>query len=173
MINTTNVLIFFLIADDTCLLGANAGDNGGIMMTVVLQCTVLNEVPQPIPLPTLMWFRDGVLAASASFGSDFEVDMAFLIQFPILFAGVFDIPILLFLSNGSLVFSTIFTNITNATLGNLPVDTTPAQARAMLFDILLANWTCAANNTLGLSTVEHQIRMCGKYRLHTEVQVSM
>ena len=48
------------------------------MVTVVLQCTVLNEVPRPIPLPTLMWFRDGVEAASALFGGDFVMDMALL-----------------------------------------------------------------------------------------------
>ena len=139
------------------------------MVTVVLQCTILNKVPRPIPLPTLMWFRDGVLAASASFGSDFGVDVVFLRQFPILFAGVFDIPILLFSSNGSLVFTTVFTNIINATLGNLFVDTTPAQARAILFDILLANWMCVANNTLGLSTVEHHISMCSKLPQHNEM----
>ena len=66
------------------------------------------------------------------------------------------------LTDGDLVFTTEFTNITNPIMGGLAPDITFSEARAMLFDILLANWTCVANNTLGLSSVSNFFRMCGK-----------
>ena len=131
-------------------------------MTTLLSCTVSNEVPRPVPQPTITWLRNGVPAASALFGGVFDVDMSFLVRFPILNPGVFSFPIFHVLFTGELLFSTEFTNITNPMLGNLPESTTRRQARAMLFDILLANWTCMASNSLGTSSVEHHIGMCGK-----------
>ena len=93
--------------------------------------------------------------------------MNFLMQFPILSAGVFGlhgnpIPVFLILPSGQLVFITKFNNITDPILGNLAPDTTLHQARAMFLDILFANWTCVANNSLGSSAVEHHIEACGK-----------
>ena len=161
----------FSIVDDTCFLGTNAalpGDDSSIMVTVQLKCTVINEVPRPIPPPTLRWFRNGVKAAHATFGEAFSVDTNFLMKFPILTTGVFGlingsiISTFQVLASGELLFNTLFDNIMNAVLGNLSESTTPAQARAMLFDILLGNWTCVANNSLGTSAVEHHIGICGK-----------
>ena len=137
-------------------------------MTTRLSCTVSNEVPRPVPPPTLTWLRNGVPAASAFIGEAFDVDMAFLMQFPILTPGVFShdrgyiTPTFQVLLSGELFFSTEFTNISDPLLGNLPVSTTRRQARAMIFDIILANWTCMANNSLGTAVVEYHIGMCGK-----------
>ena len=162
-----------LIAGDTCLLGENRampGDDGGIMVTVQLQCTVNDEVPRPIPPPSLTWFRNGSeVARAASFGESFELDINFQMQFPILTPGIFSssgnffLPFQI-LSNGVVVFTTeSFDNITMPMLGDLAPDTTLRQARAMLFhDILLANWTCVAYNSLGTAAVEYLIRVCGK-----------
>ena len=156
-----------LIAGDTCLLGENRampGDDGGIMVTVQLQCTVNWEVPQPIPLPSLTWFRNGSeVARAATFGEAFELDINFQMQFPILTPGVFSFPTFQVLSNGKVVFTTeSLGNITMPVLGDLAPDTTLRQARTMLFDILLANWTCVAYSSLGTATVEYLIRVCGK-----------
>ena len=137
-------------------------------MTVLLGCTVSNEVPRPVPPPTVTWLRNGAPVASTVLGAGFNLDMDFLMQFPILTPGVFSHDrgyiSLTFqvLSSGELFFNTRFDNISNPMLGNLPVDITLRQARAKLFDILLANWTCVANNSLGTSAVEHHIEMCGK-----------
>ena len=162
------------ITDDTCIPGVNTaapGDDGGTMATVRLGCRVLREIPQPIPPPTLTWFRNGVpAAASEEFGYSFDVNMNFLMQFPILSVGVFGssrhggiiVPALQVLPSGELIFNTEFNNITDPILGNLAPDTTLRQARAMLLDILFANWTCVANNSLGSSAVEHHIEACGK-----------
>ena len=162
-----------IITDDTCLPGVNAaapGDDGGTMATVRLGCTVLREIPQPIPSPTLTWFRNGVPAASTVSGYSFDVNsiMNFLMQFPILSSGVFGslhgtiVPAFQVFSSGELIINTEFDNITDPMLGNLAPDTTLRQARAMLLDILFANWTCVANNSLGSSAVEHHIEACGK-----------
>ena len=146
-------------------------------MTVLLGCTISNEVPRPVPPPTITWLRNSVPAASASFGGHFDVDMDFLMQFPILTTGVFSGyfgaigPIFQVLISGELFFSTEFINITNPMLGNLPESTTRRQVRAMLFDILLANWTCVANNSLGTSAVEHHIGMCGKLDVKTDSSI--
>ena len=156
-----NVFLIINITGDTCL----PGDDGG---NTVLGCTVLTEVPQPVPSPTLTWFRNGVpVAASEVFGFSFDVNINFLMQFPILSAGVFglrgtSIPVFQTLPSGELIFNTVFDNITDPMLGNLAPDTTLRQARAMLLDILFANWTCVANNSLGSSAVEHHIEACGK-----------
>ena len=157
-----------LIAGDTCLLGENRampGDDGGIMVTVQLQCTVKNEVPLPIPPPSLTWFRNGSeVARAAIFGTSFELDINFQMQFPILTPGVFNFPTFQIFSSGEVVFTTeSFDNITMPMLGDLAPDTTLHQARAMLFDdILLANWTCVAYNSLGTAAVEYLIGVCGK-----------
>ena len=90
------------------------------------------------------------------------MNMVFLMQFPILNFGVFNTPPFQVLSAGDLVFTTAFDNITNPMLGGLEPDIAFSEARAMLFDILLANWTCVANNTLGLSSVSNFFRMCSK-----------
>ena len=170
--NTTmQCVIIILIAGDTCLLGENRavpGDDGGIMETVQLQCTVNIEVPRPVPLPSLTWFRNGLEVARFAFG-DFKFDITnFQMQFPILTPGVFSsssgifLPFQIF-SSGEVVFTTeFFNNITMPMLGNLAPDTTLRQARAILFDILLANWTCVAYSSLGTAAVEYLIGVCGK-----------
>jgi hypothetical protein len=141
---------------------APPGEDGGI--TETLFCTVPNEIPRPVPPPTLTWFRNGVQAASAGLG----VDMDFEMQFPILITGVFGggttvIPTFQVLTSGELVFTTNFNNITDAMLGQLAPGTTLRQAKMMLFDILIADWMCVANNTLGSSSVENTFRRCGKF----------
>ena len=164
-------VIIILIAGDTCLLGENRavpGDDGGILETVRLQCTIIEEVPLPFPIPSLTWFRNGLeVARAAKSGESFELDN-FQMQFPILTPGVFSSSGIIFppfqiLSSGEVVFTTeSFDNITMPMLGGLAPDTTLRQAMAMLFDILLANWTCVANSSLGTAAVEYLIRVCGK-----------
>ena len=157
------IYIHFLIAVIDCRQGANtAMPEVGILLTETLPCPVPNEVPRPVPPPTIMWFRNGVPAASATRGENFDLDMDFLNAFPSLRAGVFNIPIFQVLTDGDLVFTTRFENITNPMLGELPPDIAFSDARDRLFNILLANWTCVANNTLGLSSVSNFLRMCGK-----------
>ena len=158
-------VIIILIAGDTCLLGENRampGDYGGIMVTVQLQCTVNREVPQPIPTPSLTWFRNGLKVAHAVLGEHFTINDNLPIQFSILNPGVFSMTPFLLLTSGELIFTTEINNITMPMLGNLAPDTTLRQARAMLFEILLANWTCVAYSSLGTAAVEHLIGVCGK-----------
>ena len=166
--------VIILIAGDTCLLGENRavpGDDGGILETVRLQCTIIDEVPLPFPIPSLMWFRNGLeVARVAKFGEafDFTSIRNFQMQFPILIPGVFSssgsiLPPFQIFPSGEVVFTTgDFDNITDPMLGDLAPDTTLRQARAMLFDILLANWTCVANSSLGTAAVEYLIGVCGK-----------
>ena len=77
---------------------------------------------------------------------------------PILISGVFNIPTLQVLSNGTITMYTGFTNITSPELGMLELETTLEQAREMLFDIFLGNWTCHVNNSLGSFSVEYILR---------------
>ena len=132
------------------------------MLTQVLDCTILDNVPHPIPLPDRSWFRNGVLVASAQYYQNLILDMAFLMEFPIFTAGVFDFAPLIIASTGQLYYITQFTNITMPMLGGLPPDIDFPTARGLLFDLLLGNWTCVANNSLGSSSVEYIIRDCGK-----------
>ena len=158
-------MYFFQIAVNECRRGENpAMPEDGVVLTERFFCPVISETPpRPVPPPTLMWLRDGVPAASATMGEAFTVNPAFLLENPILNMGVFTIiPFLVLQSTGDLVLTTAISNITNPMLGGLPLSATVRQARAILFDILVANWTCVANNTLGFSSVSNFLRMCGK-----------
>lgn len=156
---------FFSIAVNVCREG------GAMALTETLDCTIPMVVPRPVPPPTVTWFRDGVPAASATaLGNNFDVDTDFLTTFPILTTGILNIPAFQVLDNGQLIFSSEFTNISNPMMLDLsiPTDVTNEEminiARTMLFEILLANWTCVANSSLGLSSVQNFFRRCGKLK---------
>ena len=128
----------------------------------MLPCMVSDTVPRPVPLPDVTWFRNNVLVGTGESGTHLEPDSGFRMQFPILNLGVFDQQPFVFLGQDMVFSTSIITNITSPMMGGLPADTTTAQARAELFNILLGNWVCVANNTLGMDSVEYNIRMCGK-----------
>ena len=157
-------MLLLLLADQPCLPGlVTPGDNGGILEAVTLPCMVSDTSPRPVPLPTVTWFRNDVLVGSGQSGTALDIDPGFLMQFPILNMGVFDAQPFAFLGQ-EIVFSTpLITNITMPMVGGLPGNATLAQARAQLFNtVLLGNWVCVANNTLGTSSIQYNIRMCGK-----------
>ena len=126
-----------------------------------------------MPAPSLAWFRDGQrIAFTQQLGGAFELMeesmMRFLMENPILISGVFSsgmggtvLPTFQIFPSGDIVVSTEFDNITNPMLGMLDPGITLGEARNMIYDILLANWTCVANSSLGVASVENQLRMCG------------
>ena len=132
-------------------------------LLLFLECDVDFNVPRPIPLPLLSWFKDGELVSSAHLNDFTTIDESFLTTNPILKAGVFDIVPFMVLSDGTAVFTTKFNNITSPVLGNLPPDITPEQARELLFNTYLGNWTCFVNNSIGSSSVEYIVRKYGMY----------
>ena len=131
----------------------------------------MTDVPEPVPAPTLAWFRNGRrIAFTEMFGTAFELSepslMRFLMENPILMNNVFSsggvpLPAFQILSSGEIVVSTEFDNITDRMMGDLADDVTLGEARNMIYDILLANWTCVANSSLGVASVENVFRMCG------------
>ena len=156
--NVTSQLRYRRFAGIMCLQSEAAA-----MLTVDLGCPIRSEVPMPVPLPTRYWFRNGQLISTAQSGQDLDPEMSFLDQFPIFNPMVFDIPPFQILSaNGQVVITTEYNNITNAMLGMLPPGTTVEMTRAMVFNSILGNWTCVANNTLGESSVQYLFRICGE-----------
>ena len=125
----------------------------------------------PVPPPSLAWFRDGQqIAFTESYERSFDLTedstMRFLMENPILINNVFSfggapLPTFQFLQAGEIVISTQFDNITDRMMGMLAPDVTIGEARNMIYDILLANWTCVANSSLGVASVENVFRMCG------------
>ena len=92
--------------------------------------------------------------------------MNFLMDNPILMSGVFSsggvpLPAFQIFSSGEIVVSTEFDNITDRMMGDLADDVTLGEARNIIYGILLANWTCVANSSLGVASVENVFRMCG------------
>lgn len=132
------------------------------MLTLSLDCTVDNSVPQPVPIPLQSWYKDGELVSSAQIHESTEPIMSFVMANQLLMMGVFDFSPLQVLLGGTLVLTTTFTNITNPMLGQLSPDTTIAQARELLFETFLGNWTCLVNNSLGSSSVEYIVREYGR-----------
>ena len=89
---------------------------------------------------------------------------------PVLITGVLTPEVFTATADGSILYSTQVENITYAV--PLSPGTALPQARALLFDGLLGNWTCVANNTLGTSAVTIAISECGESLLcHTKVQL--
>lgn len=116
------------------------------------------SLPRPNPLPTRTWFKDGQLISSSLYGSHADIEWTFLVENPILMIGVFNIPTFQVLTNGVITMYTGFNNITSPDLGMLAPETTLEQARELLFDIFLGNWTCHVNNSLGSFSVEYILR---------------
>ena len=130
-------------------------------LMLTLDCDIDNSnLPQTVPVPSLSWFKDGQLVFSfvqqLYFGV--SIEESFLAQNPILTQGVFDVSPFQILSSGDAILHTMFTNIINPMLGNLAPGTNFTQARQLLLDTYLGNWTCFVNNSLGNASVEYIIR---------------
>ena len=140
-------------------------------LVLTLDCDVINDVPRAVPLPSLSWFKDGQLVSIIQeLGFDFPmIEESFLAENPILIQGVFDILPFGILPSGGAILSTMFTNITNPMLGNLAPGTNFTQARQLLLDTYLGNWTCVVNNSLGGASVEYIVREYGKLMFGTLV----
>lgn len=126
---------------------------------LTLECDV---APRLWPSPLISWLKDGELVSSALIGDTPAIEPSFLAANPILTFGVFDLQQFGVQSDGTVFLSTIFTNITNPKLGNLPPVTTDKQAKELLFNSFLGNWTCFVNNSLGSASVEYIVRELGK-----------
>lgn len=131
---------------------------------LTLDCDAINDIPRPVPSPSLSWFKDGQLVLSVqSFNNIFNdpiIEETFLAQNPILMPGVFDVqPLLLIFIGDGIHLSTRFTNITNPMLGGLVPDTTLPEARQLVLNTFLGNWTCLVNNSLGSASVEYIISL--------------
>ena len=120
-----------------------------------MYCDVINDI-SPFPLRSF-WFKDG----QPIFSDSPVIEESFLVQNPILMPGVFNVPPVQF-SHRKMILYTTFTNITDPMLGGLAPDTSLEQARQLLLDIFLGNWTCFVNNSLGSASVEYIIREFGK-----------
>ena len=153
------------ITDNICVTSRSAC--GGQILE--LDCSV-DELPEAIPKPTITWFRNGQRAVfdQPNHQSTFVPDIDFLMQFPILTFGVFDFEPVYALPDGQLVLINAFRNINNSMLGHLPSNITIDMARAQLFNIFIANWTCVSNNSLGSDAISYNIIRnchCGKLKL--------
>ena len=123
-----------------------------------MECDVINDVPTP----SRSWFKDGQLVSSVQLYDSAVIEESFLAQNPILIPGVFDVSPFQILISGDAILSTMFMNITNPMLGNLAPGTTFMEARQLLLDTFLGNWTCFVNNSLGSASVQYIVREYGK-----------
>ena len=129
---------------------------------VLLGCEIPNEAtnpPLPFPTPSRSWFKDGELVYIADLETVPDVD-EYTMANPVLITGVLTPDVFSATADGTIFYNTEVENITFAM--PLPPGTTVEQARVMVFDGLLGNWTCVGNNTLGSSSVTNIIRECGE-----------
>ena len=132
-----------------------------VLSTLVLILRCHHDVFFLLPSPSFSWFKDG--QPFHNIFNDPIIEESFLAQKPILMPGVFDVPPLSIILIGyEIHLSTRFTNIANPMLGGLVPDTTLPEARQLVLDTLLGNWTCFVNNSLGSASVEYIIRELGK-----------
>ena len=148
----------------TCCIAENFCVDRDNDTVVMLECEIPNDPsnpPTPQPLPLQSWFKDGELVYTAPLDNTPDID-DFTMDNPVLIPGVLVPTTFTASADGTISYSTEVMNITF--LPQLPPSTTTEQARQMLFDLLLGNWTCVANNSLGTSSVTYTIRECGEYQ---------
>ena len=129
---------------------------------IALECEIPIEPtmpPIPFPYPSRSWFKDGKLVYIAPIStvpdiSDYTVDN------PVLKPGVLTPDVFAALSDGTILYNTQVENIIFAM--PFPPGTTILQARQLVFNGLIGNWTCVANNLLGSSSVTYVIKECGE-----------
>ena len=131
---------------------------------VMLECEIPNDpsnLPRPQPLTLRSWFKDGELVYTTTLDTTPDIE-DFVRDKPVLIIGVLYPTTFAATVDGTISYSTVVMNITFQP--PLPPNTTIEQARQVLFDLLLGNWTCVANNSLGTSSVTYITRECGEYR---------
>ena len=126
---------------------------------IQLDCKIQADPPIPLPTPSRSWFKDGELVYTAPLETVPDVD-EYTMANPVLITGVLTPGVFSATADGTIFYNTEVENITFAM--PLPPGTTVEQARVMVFDGLLGNWTCVGNNTLGSSSVTNIIRECGE-----------
>ena len=147
----------------TCCIAENFCVDRDNDTVVMLECEIPNDPsnpPTPQPLPLQSWFKDGELVYTAPLGTIPDIE-DFVMDKQVLMPGVLDPTTFTADGDGTISYSTVVMNISIPVF--LPPNTTIEQARQMLFDLLLGNWTCVANNSLGTSSVTHIVRECGEY----------
>ena len=151
--NINNITI--CIAGEFCISRETSGSK-----LVTLTCGLLN-IPQPRAMRS--WFKNDELIYTELTESSVDLSDYFM-QFPILMTGVLDPTAFTATSDGIIFLNYEVDNITTPAL--LPPNTTLEQAREEVFDLLLGNWECRVNNTLGSATpVMYLIRECGEILL--------
>ena len=122
-----------------------------------LGCDIYDGPPTALPLPRRLWYKDGELVYSASLLGD-SVDLtSFIIAHPILALGVLYPTVLIASEDGTIFYHAYVDNITHPTL--LPPGiTTIEQAEQQVLELLLGNWTCVVENSLGRKSVTYSFR---------------
>ena len=132
---------------------------GDSSLVIILECnTERGGHPNPLPRASRSWFKDGQMVSSTLIGGSALIDESFLMAHPILNIEVFDTPPLTLVPYGDLIVYLGFRNVTSPFSGMLAPTTSIEQARDMVFDILLGNWTCLVNNSLGTSSIDYVVR---------------
>lgn len=143
-----------LFADAFCVSRNATGADSRIS----LRCDVANEA-QPPALRT--WLKDGELVYSELDGDSIDSD-EYSIENQILLPGVLDPVTFTTFGDGSIAYNYDVMNISVPAFVPEGV-TTPQQARDVVFDLLLGNWTCVLNSSLGSpDPITYLIRECGK-----------
>ena len=127
----------------------------------MLECDYVEE-PYPLPSPQRSWYKDDELVYSALVGNSPNASEFFAAN-PLLAMGVLNPPPIHILSDGSILLSNQVENITLPSL--LPPGTTLEQVKEQLYALLLGNWMCKLNNTLGNASHTYMIRECSKLLL--------
>ena len=132
---------------------------------IPLECEIHNN---PQPNPTRSWFKDGELVYSVLSGTSVS-PTAYYMKYPILEFGVLEPPVFSAISDGTIYFN--YEVKTIAFPDELSPNTTIEQARQMVLEHLVGNWTCKVNNTFGsaISITYIIIDQCSKPLFHQKI----
>ena len=132
---------------------------------ITLDCPIV-ENPAAFPTPERTWDKNGTVLYSSLQGEDplSGINPDFFNTNPLLTPGVVDMQPLLFVLNGSLLFDLRTINISMPVLVPPRVSLTRA-----VFNAILGNWTCRANNSLGADQASTTISECREYQINIVV----
>lgn len=134
--------------------------NSDKVATALIDCD-FSILPHPKPYPQRTWYKDDELVYSTLSDSD-PNDTEFLAANPLLAMGIVVLDPSPFhqqlIVDGSILLHNRIENVTSLP----PGVATLKEAREKLFTLLLGNWTCKVNNTLGSTSRTYIIKECGK-----------
>ena len=146
--------------------------------TLQIICNDVDELGV-VPLPSLSWYKDDVLAITQdSFGQpSFSEDFLNQGRNGLLRSGALSPPALIAIpANSPSGYGDLFLNfigLTVADAGLLPPGLNSSDIHREVFSVLLGRWECRVNNSFGEDSALSELSDCGRFQVRSFIHHCM